>query len=149
MADIIFQGGFKALVDGDLEGAPDIRLKLVMSAFSAEVDAINLEDFANIDEFDGLGYQEIDCENVDFSYDSAEDEYQLTFDAAEFNADGETVTPGSDDAEGLLVYLYVDGTDANDIAIGYTDSGGFPVTGANTAIQYTPNPDGLLVLRAA
>jgi len=150
MADLIFQGGFKALADGLLSGSPDIRLWLVMSSFSgaSELTAVNVADLSVVDEFDGLGYERIDCQNVSFAYDSAENEYQLTFDADEFNADGGTVTPGSDDAAGILVVLYVDGTDANDYVIGFTDSGGFPVTGANTSIQYTPHADGLIALRA-
>lgn len=151
MADIIFQGGYKALVDGLLASAPDIRLRLVMSGFSgaSEEDSIYVADLTTVDEFDGIGYLEIDCANVSMAYDSAENEYQLTHDAAEFNASGGTVSPGSDDAIGILVVLNVDGTDANDYVIGFTDSGGFPLTGANTAITYTPNADGILVLRAA
>lgn len=151
MADIIFQGGYKALVDGLLASAPDIRLRLVMSSFSGatEEDSINVADLSTVDEFDGLGYLEIDCANVSFAYDSTENEYQLTFDADEFNASGGTVSPGSDDAIGILVVLNVDGTDANDYLIGFTDSGGFPFNGANTAITYTPSADGILVLRAA
>lgn len=151
MADVIFQGGFKALADGELAGSPDIRLALVMSGFTgaSEEDSINVADLTTLDEFDGVGYQRLDAESVSFAYDSVEDEYQLTFDAGEFNASGGTVTPGSDDAIGILVILYVDGTAANDILIGFTDSGGFPFNGANTVIQYTPHADGMLVLRAA
>jgi len=152
MGDTIYQGGYKALVDGDLAGAPDIRLALVMSSFSgdgAEEDSINVADFGTLDEFDGIGYQRLDAENVTFAYDATEDEYQLVFDAGEFNASGGTVTPGSDDAIGILVILNVDGTAANDMAIGFTDSGGFPLNGANTVIAYTPHADGMLVLRQA
>ncbi len=102
-----------------------------------------------LDEFDGLGYLEIDCTSVSFTYDAVADEYQLTFDADEFNAPAGTVAPGSDDAIGILVKLYVDGTDANDGAIGFTDSGGFPFNAANGALAYTPHADGMLYLKAA
>ena len=104
MADIIFQGGYKALVTGLLDGAPDIRLRLVMSGFSgaSEEDAINVSDITTIDEFDGIGYLEIDCANVSMAYDSAENEYQLTHDAAEFNASGGTVSPGIYDVVAVL-----------------------------------------------
>ncbi len=154
MADVIYQGGMKALVDGDLKTAPDIRLMLVMSGFTgvstgSEEDAINLADFATIDEFDGIGYLEIDCANVTLTYDATANEYQLTFDADEWNALAGTVAPGSDDAIGILVYLYVDGTDANDIAVGFTDTGGFPFNAANGTLSYTPHADGMLYLKAA
>lgn len=151
MADTIFQGYFKALVEGDLDGTPDIRLKLVMGGFTGatEEDAINLDDISDLDEFDGVGYQEIDCANVTFTYDATDDEYQLKFDADEFNAASGTVAAGSDDYEGLFVYLYVDGTSANDICLGHTTSGGFPGQATNQAITYTPHADGLNFLRAA
>ena len=154
MAEVIYQGGMKALVEGLLDGAPDIRLMLVMSAFTGvsgggEEDAITLSDFAVIDEFDGIGYLQIDCTTVDFSYDAAANEYQLTFDADEWNAALGSVAPGSDDAIGILVKLYVDGTDANDIAVGFTDTGGFPFNAANGTLSYTPHVDGMLYLKAA
>lgn len=151
MGDVIYQGMHYALVEGLLAGSPDIRLMLVMSGFTGETeeDAINLADISTLDEFDGIGYLQIDCANVDFSYDAADDEYQLTFDPAEFNAGAGSVAAGSDDAMGMVVYLYVDGTDANDIILGYTDAGGFPLNGTGTAITYTPHADGLLYTAAA
>ncbi|MFV2062598.1 MAG: hypothetical protein ACC726_03680 [Chloroflexota bacterium] len=154
MADVIYQGGMKALADGDLQTAPDIRLMLVMGSFSGvsgggEEDAINMADFAVLDEFDGIGYQEIDAANVTFTYDAVANEYQLKFDAGEFNAPAGSIAPGSGDYIGLLVKLYVDGTLANDIAVGFTQSGGFPANAANGAIAYTPDTAGALFLRAA
>ena len=153
MADQIYKGGMVALVQGLLETTPDIRLMLVMSGFTGifgggEEDAVNLADFAVIDEFDGIGYVQIDCTTVVFAYDATSNEYRLTFDADEFNVPAGSVAPGSGDAIGILVYLYVDGTDANDIAIGFTDSGGFPANAANGAITYTPHVDGMLYLAA-
>jgi len=147
MTDQLYQGGYYAVVNGLLAGSPDVRLKLVTADFSYDPDDIYLQD-GTLGEFDGIGYQEIDCQNVSFAYDAAEDEYQLTFDADEFNASGGTVTPGSQDATGIAIYLYVDGG-AGDILIGYTDSGGFPFNAANTEILYTPHADGMLVLRQA
>jgi hypothetical protein len=152
MADVIYQGGMQALADGDLKTAPDIRLMLVMGAFSGvsgggEEDAINMADFAVLDEFDGIGYQEIDCANVTFTYDATDNEFQLKFDAAEFNAPAGSVAPGSGDYIGLLVKLYVDGTLANDICVGFTQDGGFPANAANGALAYTPDSGGAIYLR--
>ena len=62
---------------------------------------------------------------------------------------GEAMTPGSDDAIGILVYLYVDGTDANDIALGFTDSGGFPFNASNSAVNLSVASTGLMFVRQA
>lgn len=154
MGDVIYGGGQKALVEGLLVTGADIRLLLVAEDFTGtdagiEEDAINLDDFTTLDEFGGAGYQEIVGASVVMAYDATANEYRLTLDADEFNASGGTVAPGVRDAIGILVKLYVDGTDANDIAVGFTDSGGFPLNGVNTAITYTPPTDGLLYLKAA
>jgi len=73
----------------------------------------------------------------------------MEFDADEFNVASGSVAAGSDDAMGMVIKLNVDGTEANDIALGYTDAGGFPITGIGTAINYTPSADGLIFTRAA
>lgn len=151
MADVIYQGGMKALVEGLLQDDCDLRIMLVAENFTGqtEEDAINIADFTTVDEFSGAGYIELDCQNVTMAYDSDADEYRLDFDAGEFNADGSTVAPGPRDAIGILVKLRVDGTEANDIAVAFSDSGGFPLNGVNTAITFTPPSGGLLALSAA
>lgn len=151
MGDVIYQGLQKALVDGDLAGSPDVRLMLVMSNFSGETeeDSINIADITTLDEYDGAGYQEIDCASAAFAYDATDDEYQFTCDADEFNAGGGTVAAGSRQATGIVGKLHVDGTDANDIILFFTDSGGFPFDGVGTAVSYTPHTDGVFYLGAA
>jgi len=76
MADVIYQGMHYALVEGLLSGTPDVRLMLVMSGFTGETeeDAINIADISTLDEFDGIGYVEITCQNLTFTYDTASDE---------------------------------------------------------------------------
>lgn len=151
MGDTIYQGGMKALITGLLVSGCDLRLMLVAEDFSgdgAEEDAVNLDDFTTIDEFGGAGYIEISAASVTVAYDATADEYRIDLDAGEFNASGGTVAVGPRDAIGILVKLHIDGTDANDLAIGFTTSGGFPINGVNTAIVYTPHADGLMFLRA-
>lgn len=154
MSNIEFQGVMYALVNGLLVDDADVRGKLVMSGFSGgdtdQEDAINLADLTTVDEFDGTGYQELDCENVTMAYDATADEYQLNFDAGEFNGPGSTVSAGSDDFIGIIWYLYVDGTEANDIILTFTDDGtGFPGNGVGTALTYTPATDGPIYLGKA
>lgn len=147
MASVIYQGFYAALEAGDL-AAPDVRIKLVMSATTCdtEEDAINLADFTTIDEFDGVGYVELDCASVTTGYDATDDEWQLDFADGSF---GNPVAPGSDVIQGMLVYLYVDGTDANDVALAYSDSGGFGVNANNGDLALTLPANGLMFARAA
>jgi len=145
---VIYRGFYDALAAGDLETTPDIRVKLVMTATTCgtEEDAVNLADFTTIDEFDGVGYVELDCASVVTGYDATADEWQLDFADDDF---GDPVAPGSDVIEGMLVYLWVDGTDANDIALGFTTDGGFGVNANNGALDLAVPADGLMFARSA
>lgn len=150
MADIIFRGWHEAQVAGLLTATPDIQLALVMGSFSgaSEEDAVNVDDITTLDEFDGIGYQRID-QTAAYAYDATADEMRLTLADDQFNVAAGSVSPGSDDAIGILVILVVDGTPANDYALAYTTSGGFPINGSNTAIDFTAPVNGLIFQRAA
>lgn len=147
MAAVIYQGFYQALEAGSL-ASPDIRILLVMSATTCDTenDAVNLADFTALDEFDGVGYVRLDCAAVTTGYDTGDDEWQLDFTDGSF---GNPVAPGSDVIQGMVVYLHVDGTAANDIALGYTDSGGFGVNAANGDLALTLPATGLMFARAA
>ncbi len=151
MADLIFQGGLLAMRDGSLDPTPDVRLILVMTdtTCDTEKDTLTMAGFTTIDEFDGVGYVEIDCANVVWAYDSGSGEYRLDFDDEFFNVPPATVAPATRDAQGMVLYLFVDGTDANDIPIAFTDSGGFPFNAANGDIDFQVHADGFLFLRQA
>lgn len=145
---MLFKGFYQALAGGDLETTPDVRCKLVMSSFSGETeeDAVNLSDITTLDEFDGIGYAELDCADVTTGYVDADDEWQLDFTDGNFGTD---VAPGSDVIYGMLVYLYVDGTEANDVALGFTKEGGFGVNAANGSLNLTLPAGGLMFVRQA
>jgi len=151
MSDVIYQGWHYAQEQGLLTDGADVRLMLVMGGFTGatEQSAINLADITDLDEFDGLGYQQVDCANVTWTYDATAHEMRLDFDNDEFNAAGGTVTPGSADAVGVVAYLYVDGTDANDIILGFHDPASFPFNGANSAINATVPTDGFMYAEQA
>jgi hypothetical protein len=142
---MMFQGFYQALAEGLLDGSPDVRLILTMSGFTADKDAIHLED-VTLDEFDGLNYVRIDCANVTSGYDETDDEWQLHADSDSF---GEDVAPGSDIIEGMVAYLHVDGTEANDMILGRTTEGGFGVNAANGDLSLTVPASGLLFDRDA
>ena len=149
MAAVVFKGFYTALQAGSLAGTPDIRHKLTMgdTTCDTEEDSVYLSDFTDIDEFDGVGYTELDAASVTFAYVDADDEMQLDFTSpASF---GDPVAPGSDDISGMLTYLYVDGDPDNDIALGWTDQGGFGVNAANGALSLTLPAGGLMFARSA
>ncbi len=151
MGDVLYRGFFERLLSGALSGSPDIRLALAEAGFTGETEqgSVNIADLTDLDEWGATGYQRIDCANVSFAWNATDSELQLTFDAAEFNATGVTVAPYAYDAEYLVAILHVDGTDANDVILASTTSGGFPINGVNTAITYTPDADGLIYVEQA
>ena len=128
MAAVIHKGFYEALLAGDLAGTPDLRCLLTMSATTCDTEdygVVVLSDFTDIDEFDGVNYVRLDCASVTVAYDDGDEELQIDFTSpASF---GDPVAPGSDVISGMLVYLYVDGDPDNDIALGWTDQGGFGV----------------------
>lgn len=148
MAEVIFKGFFEALAGGDLEGTPDIRLMLVMSDFTgeAEEDAVNLSDITDLDEFDGVGYSRVDCDDVVVGYDDDTDEWTIDMADAVF---GDPVAPGTDDIHGCIVYLHVDGDPDNDVALGFTDQGGFGVNANNGSLSLIIPAGGLLYVKQA
>jgi hypothetical protein len=146
MADQLYKGFYQALEQGLLEGAPDIRVRLFMSGFTADEDCVNVSDAADLDEFDGVGYAEIDAANVVAGYVDGSDEWQLDFDDDLF---GDPVAPGSDDIEGMYVVLNVDGDPDNDILLGSTTTGGFGVNASNGALNLTLPASGLMFVRQA
>jgi hypothetical protein len=150
MAAVIYKGFYTALQAGDLAGTPDIRCLLTMGSTTCETeeygDIVNLSDFTDIDEFDGVGYTQLDCASVTFAYVDADDEMQLDFADGSF---GDPVAPGSDDISGMLVYLCVDGDPDNDIALGWTDQGGFGVNASNGSLDLTLPATGLMFVRQA
>lgn len=124
MARQRYAGYEQARSAGDLDGTPDIRIGLAMSGFSFTADAVNLAD-GTLDTFDGTGYADYDCAGVAVAYDSGDDEWQITADSGDGDEFGATVAAGSEPPTTLYVYLYVDGTAANDIILASSDDGTF------------------------
>ena len=152
MASKIFKGGLDAQKAGDLDGTPDLRIMLVMTAFSGltDGDVVNVADITTVDEFDGIGYVEYDAVAVAWSWDTGSGEWRLTFTNGGGDEFGDPVAAGSDVIHGLLVKLYVDGTDANDVVVGFTgDGGGFGSNANAGPVGITLPAAGLLFHREA
>lgn len=99
----------------------DIRARLVMSntTCDTEIDAIdNLSDYTTIDQSDATGYADVALTTQAVAADD-------TNDRADFNAADIVFSGLSGDAtrdyQGVLIYKYVDGTDANDIPVEFVE----------------------------
>jgi hypothetical protein len=139
---IVHAGLREALFAGLLAEEPDIRAKLVMSGTTAneQPDVVHIQGFTSLDEYDGLGYDEVDIADVEVHHFEDISVIRGQIPALEF---GTEVAPGSRMAEGVLFYLYVDGL--ADYALGFTDDGGFPRAGADGRFEYVLDPDGFIV----
>lgn len=147
MSKVLFAGFYTAF---PLLGAtPDVRVKGVMPGFTGETqeDAVRLADLTLIDEYDGPGYTEYDCANVTAGYDATANEFRIHADSGYFGPAG--VGLGTDVVKGGLIYLYVDGTAANDILLAFDDTLGFGVNGNGTRMSVLVPAEGLLRVRKA
>ena len=143
MAYLVHKAARTALVAGQLTGSPDIRAMLVMTNTTAdtEEDAASLAAFTTLDEYDGSGYARIDLASVAMASDDVNNRHELT---AALGSFGTAVGAGVRNAAGVLYYLHVDGTAANDKPIAFNDTGGFPQNGAGGKWELTPSAEGLL-----
>ena len=121
MASQVYNEFKRANAAGEIDlNADDIRVQLMMTntTCDTENDAIvNLADFTTLDEMDGAGYVVKALANEAVNKDD-------TNDRAEFDADDLTwssLSNGTRDVAGALVYKHVDGTDANDIVIAWVE----------------------------
>ena len=120
------------LLNGGLDlDTDDIRARLVMTntTCDTEVDAIdNLSDYTTIDPADATSYADVALTESVAVVDAS--------DLAKFDATDISFTGLGGDAsrayQGVLLYKYVDGTNANDIPVAYID---FSSTVPATATQ--------------
>jgi len=106
--------------DIDLDG-DDIRARLCMTdtTCDTEVDAINdLADYSTIDESDATGYADVALTSEAVAADDAND--RAEFDAANVSFAGLS-GDATRDYQGVLLYKYVDGTNANDLPLCFID----------------------------
>ena len=125
--------------------AYDIRARLVMSntTIGTQDDAsiANIDDFTTVDVCDGASYADVALTSEAFAKDDAND--WATFDAADVTFAGLGV--GTRQTVGMLLYRYVDGTDANDVPLCYFEFSG-AVTHDGTDFTVRFNETGVLKL---
>ena len=146
MASIIYNEAKGFFADGTVDwDTDDIRIALLMTNTTADTenDTIHdLADFTTLDECDATGYarQALTAEAVNI--DDANDRAELDGADASFTGLSGDATR---DIQGALVFKYVDGTAANDLAIAFID---FTTDVPKTATQIDVpwNVEGLIQL---
>jgi len=127
----------------DLE-TDDIRARLVMTntTCDTEVDVIaTLSDYTTIDPADATGYADVALTESTAVVDASD---YAKFDAADISFTG----LGGDATrayQGVLLYKYVDGTNANDIPVAFVDFGG-NIAATSTQVNVTWDSTGILHL---
>jgi len=122
MASVIYNEALRAIAAGEIDlNADDIRVKLLMTNTTADTEndaIVNVADFTTLDLCDATGYADVALANEAVNKDDANDR-------AEFDADNAVFSGLSGDAtrdiQGVLLYKYVDGTDANDLVLAFVD----------------------------
>lgn len=149
MANFNYNAGIFHLVDDTLYKNADIRALLL------ETDAENRDHASIQDIFDDGGVElsstnyareEIAGEVV--NKDDVNDTIEFDGDDTVFDgSDGTGITQaGSEQAVAAVVYIHIDGTDANDIPLAHIDDGGFPITPNGSDITLQWNSDGIFLL---
>jgi hypothetical protein len=144
MASAIPNSAKANLVNGTIDlNTHDIRARLVMSntTCDTEVDAINdLADYSTIDPCNSTGYADVALSSEAVNVDDANNR-------AEFDAVDVSFTGLGGDASrnivGVLIYKYVDGTNANDLPIQYVEFTA-PIPSTATQIDIPWSTEGIL-----
>ncbi len=145
MASVVYNKFKQRSAAGEIDlDADDIRLRLVMSNTTCDTDNDGIEDladFGDIDACDGANYVDKALAGEAVNLDDAND--RAEFDAADVTWTALGV--GTRTTVGVLVYKYVDGSDANDLPIGYVEfSGAVTHDGTDFTIQWSA--EGILQL---
>lgn len=125
----------------------DVRVAILMTNNTAvaDRDAATLAGITTLDEMNGAGYVRKALTGEIVNQDDPNNRAEFDADDVLWSALGN----GARAMAGLLVYRHVDGTAANDIPIGYIDSGGFPLNPQGVDFQVAWNVEGILQLAAA
>lgn len=149
MASNIYNAAMASLIDGTIDlNTDDIRAKLLMTNTTADTDKdaiANVDDIGTLDLCDATGYADVALTSEAVAADDANDR-------AEFDADNISFAGLSGDGtrayQGVLLYKYVDGTDANDIPICFIDfTADIPSTATQVDVPW--DAEGILQLAQA
>lgn len=142
MAQFVYTGAKLKIAKADLDfDLADMRVKLLMTNTTADTDqdATNIAGITTLDEYNGTGYTELDLASVVVAADNVNDRAEVDYADGTFGA---TVGAGIRNIQGMLYYVRVDGTAANDYPVAWVDV--TPFNGNGGAINLTVNAEGLI-----
>jgi hypothetical protein len=144
MASRIYNEALRAIAAGEIDlNAADIRARLCMTNTTCDTEndaVVELEDFTTIDVCDATGYADIDMEGLAVNKDDPND--RAEFDATDLVFSGLS-GDATRDAQGVLLYVYVDGTAANDKAVAFIDFTA-DIPAAATQVTVPWNAEGII-----
>lgn len=147
MASVVYNEFKRANAAGEIDlNADDIRCRLVMTntTCDSENDAIvNIADFATVDASDATDYADVALANEAVNKDDANDRAEFDADDVSFTGLGGDATR---DYQGVLLYKYVDGTDANDLVIAFIEFSNQPLSKSATQVDVPWDAEGILQL---
>ena len=122
MASVVYNSFKQRVANGGIDlDTHDIRVRLIMTntTCDTENDGIStLANFTTIDPADASGYADVQLASEIVNLDDANDRAEFDADNVTFSGLGGNATR---DYQGVLVYRYVDGTNANDLPIAFVD----------------------------
>jgi hypothetical protein len=142
VADFWYTPAKQKLAKGDADfDTLDVRVILCMSDTTADTDqdAATISAITTLDEYDGSGYTEIDLAGVSVNQDDPNNRSEIDYNDGTFGA---AVGAGTRNWVGMLYYVFVDGTPANDWPVAWKDL--TPANGNGGAVNLTVNAEGLL-----
>jgi hypothetical protein len=148
VANFVYTPAKQKMAKGDADfDTLDVRAILVMTNTTADTDqdAANIAAIGTLDEFDGSGYSRPDLGASTITQDDANNRSEIDY--ADFTF-GTAVGAGTRQAAGIIIYVRVDGTNANDWPVGWIDTVStgptFPFSGNGGAINVTVDAQALL-----
>lgn len=144
MASRIYNEALRAIAAGEIDlDAADIRARLVMANTTAGTEndgVVVLSDITTIDACDATDYVDVALEDLAVNKDDAND--RAEFDATDvvFAGLGGDATRT---AVGVLLYVYVDGSNSNDLAVAYIEFTA-PIASAATQITVPWDAQGII-----
>lgn len=150
MASMVYNEFLRAMAANDIDwDSADIRARLVMTNTTCDTEdsgIVTLSNFTTIDPCDATGYtvpsSDFDMASLAVNKDDANSRVELDAGDLTFSSLG---GDASRNYQGVLLYVYVDGTNANDKAVAYIDFTS-PITSAATQVTVPWDTEGIIQL---
>lgn len=147
MASVVYNEFKRGSAAGEIDlNADDIRCRLVMTNTTCDTEndgIVNIADFSTVDVCDASSYADVALTSEAVNKDDANDRAEFDADDVSFAGLGGDATR---DYQGVLLYKYVDGTDANDLVIAFVEFSNQPLAKEATQVDVPWNAEGILQL---